>query len=473
MAWARSYPDESDTWFQALLATSGEDYFAAGNAAHLGTRLGACAPMVSRLGPEGAVKWHAVYRPSVPFEQLTDATAAEKDLLLASFEAMGGQRTAVVTRIDGDGNVAWSHAYRVPGCNTLPARIQLEASGEITVAGAIEPHRGSAVDSGPRDRDVWVMRLSGDGEVRWHRTYDSDTASGVTCNEAATGLAPDGAGGLFVAAVRELPATPGYHIWVLRLDGTGAATDTMPLGQAVLPGYPNNHQATAIVATGPDRFALCGFSNHTRNGSFGVLVVEADIKANACLTQRVYDISPGADFAYDLARTPHGELVVVGSCAAGKTGRDGLVLKLAPGGGVSFARAFGGRAADGLTAVSITTLAGEVPERGDYRIEAAGFTESFPEVPRPTVSLPPFTTAQAGFVRHAMAMSLDRHGNTDPAHDASCLIRTLDQVVHDDPKWSCHCNTDVVTTDPPISQEKREIAREDGERRSILLCDEL
>jgi len=252
------------------------------------------------LAPDGTELWRArLDAAQAPSEAQAIAFAPDGDLLLAGSRSGGAWRQGFVRRYTEDGTLRWDHA--VAGDDHVVATSVVVASdGRAIVAGRTQAVlAGAAVEGDP---GAFVLALSSDGDALWTAqralgqvpgtlfevtpvvapltgdralllaeelaAFDSD---GVVAwsREAAAGdtwvaLAPDGAGGAFVAASREVTTTfpPSLvqlnrvDVALFHIDAVGGDAEAVhvlgSLGDEAVRGL------TAWPSAGPGGVALTG-----------------------------------------------------------------------------------------------------------------------------------------------------------------------------------------------------------------------
>jgi hypothetical protein len=150
----------------------------------------------------------------------------------------GRTQYAWVLKLDGNGNVQWQKTY---GDGTAYS-IQQTSDGGYIVA-------GEAYSFGAGGSDACVLKLDGDGNVQWQKTYggtDSDFVNSIQ-QTSDSGYIVAGQTGSFGAGF--------YDAWVLKLDGDGYVQWQKTYG-----GTANNDSANSIQQTSDGGYIVAGFT---------------------------------------------------------------------------------------------------------------------------------------------------------------------------------------------------------------------
>ncbi len=253
---------------------------------------------IIKLSPEGRVIW-AKKDGDDSFNSVT--VAPNGDIIVAgSTESFGaGDRDVWILRLDADGNVKWQKTYRGPSDEWATA-VALADNGDIIVA-------GYTYSFGAGGWDAWVLRLDSKGNVKWQKTYRGSRGDGAY----AVAVAPNG--DIIIAGdTRSFGAgTPDYeNVWIIRLDSEGRII----------------WQKTYSVNT---EGGNCAFSTAVApNGDIivtGSFTMKLDANGNVIWAKNVAGM--------DVAVIPNGDIVIAGNTNSfGTGGRDIWLLRLPPDG---------------------------------------------------------------------------------------------------------------------------------------------
>lgn len=125
----------------------------------------------------------------------------------------------MVLKIDVNGQVLWSKAYRGNGTDWLFDVRQTVDSSYIVC--------GSTNSFGVGEYDAWILKLDDEGVVMWQKTY------GGTGNDRFTAFIETQDDGYIVAGNTESFGGGQYDIWVMKLDSEGNVNGDCPPGFGV------------------------------------------------------------------------------------------------------------------------------------------------------------------------------------------------------------------------------------------------
>jgi hypothetical protein len=212
-----------------------------------------------------------------------------------------------VLKLDGQGNVQWQKTYGGTSGDWAHA-IAPTSDGGYVVA-------GWTWSFGAGNRDVWVLKLDGSGNVQWQKTY------GGSNEDAAFAIAPTSDGGYVVAGWTGSFGAGSHDVWVLKLDGSGNVQWQKTYGGS------NDDGATGIVPTSDGGYVVAGWTGSFGAGGDDVWVLKLDGQGNV-QWQKTYGGS-NDDGARAIAPTSDGGYVVAGwTWSFGTGAHDVWVLKL-------------------------------------------------------------------------------------------------------------------------------------------------
>ena len=116
---------------------------------------------------------------------------------------------AWIARASADGELQWQHTFQEYAL-TIPYALTVLANGDIIVV-------GSATEQGQNGPKGWAARISSDGRVLWNKLF----GKGVDDSLQSVAMLPDG-GIIAVGWTNvERPAGDDRNLWILNLDGDG------------------------------------------------------------------------------------------------------------------------------------------------------------------------------------------------------------------------------------------------------------
>jgi len=256
---------------------------------------------------------------------------------------MNADRTITAHFTPAGAQISWSRTYGGTGGDRASAIIPTPDGGYVVV--------GETASFGTGMGDVWVLKLDGQGNVVWQKTY------GGTDWDEAFAIAPTSDGGYVVAGwTRSFGAGMG-DVWVLKLDGSGNVVWQKTYGGT------NEDAAHALAPTSDRGYIVAGWTWSFGAGMGDVWVLKLDGTGNV-QWQKTYG-GTGVDGASAVAPTSDGGYVVAGLTVSFGAGiEDVWVLKLDGSGNVQWQKTYGGTNSDGASAIAPTSDGGYVVAGG-------------------------------------------------------------------------------------------------------------
>jgi hypothetical protein len=279
---------------------------------------------VIRTDFEGNVVWDKTYGGigNELFELFSITETKDDGLLLTcmtnSFGA--GKYDAWLLRLDGEGNVLWQKTYGGSQNDAFTSLLATEG-GDFYAAGISDSFSAG-------DTDAWVLKLDGSGNVLWEYTY------GGTASDVPLAATPASGGGILMVGETESFGASLDDAWVLRLDGEGN-----PLWERTYAG--TSDDSARAVAAAADGFLIVGSTDSFGAGNHDVWVLKLDASGNILWQETVG--GSGDDFAWDVEILPDGGSLILGytrSFGGGKA--DIWVLRLDAAGNVEWEHTYGG-----------------------------------------------------------------------------------------------------------------------------------
>jgi uncharacterized delta-60 repeat protein len=273
---------------------------------------------VLRLDRDGDIQWQKTYGGTDwDGARSIQQTSDDGYVVAGRTESFGaGDSDFWVLKLDSDGNIQWQKTYG--GADWDEARsIQQTSDGGYVVAGWTDSF-------GAGDRDFWVLRLDGDGDIQWQKTY------GGTDGDWPRSIQQTSDGGYVVAGYTYSFGAGISDFWVLKLDSDGNIQWQKTYGGADSDG------ARSIQQTSDGGYVVAGYTYSFGVGAsdscdFWVLRLDGD---GDIQWQKTYG-GTDWDWARSIRQTSDGGYVVAGRTESFGAGRaDFWVLKLDRGGNI-------------------------------------------------------------------------------------------------------------------------------------------
>ena len=254
LQWARTFGPAGGSHAYAIQQTSDGGYVVAGDTG--GNRT---AAWVLKLDANGNVQWEKRYTSYDPngAEESYRARArsiqqtSDGGYILAG-EAVtnSGQRRFWVWKIDAAGTLQWQRGYmkNVTDKTGIAFTVQQTSDGGYVVAG-YNHFFGSGNSWRPH---AWVLKLDGAGQVVWNRELGTDSS-----RDEVQAIRQTGDGGYILAGWSTATAGAAKDVLVIKLDGDGNTVWTRTWGG---PGEDGAHD---VVPTVDDGYLVTGFYTHS------------------------------------------------------------------------------------------------------------------------------------------------------------------------------------------------------------------
>ena len=192
------------------------------------------------LTPNGELLWDRTYGGRKDDVAFTVAAMDDGGFAIAGYTESdgGGKKDFWVLRVDKLGEIDWEATFGGRGDDWANSVVAL-ASGGIAAA-------GWTASDGAGERDFWVLKLDGGGNIVWDHVYGGRKGDS---GQSITALAD---GGLAVAGYTESKGAGGRDFWVLRLDSAGSLIWDKTFGGV------DDDLANSIVALGNGDLAVVG-----------------------------------------------------------------------------------------------------------------------------------------------------------------------------------------------------------------------
>jgi hypothetical protein len=294
-----------------------------------------------------AFQWVKTYhKPDYDYAYSIQQTS-DGGYIVAGLSSLGFVQYAWVLKLDGNGNVQWQKTY---GDGTAYS-IQQTSDGGYIVA-------GEAYSFGAGGSDACVLKLDGDGNVQWQKTYGGsnlDSASSIQ-QTSDSGYIVAGQTGSFGAGF--------YDAWVLKLDGDGYVQWQKTYGGT------DSDFVNSIQQTSDSGYIVAGQTGSFSAGSYDVWVLKLDGDGYV-QWQKTYGGAANNDSANSIQQTSDNGYIVAGQTQSfGAGGYDAWVLKLDGDGYVQWQKTYGGTSEDEVYSIQQTSDNGYIVAGQTYAFGA-------------------------------------------------------------------------------------------------------
>lgn len=362
---ARAVAVDSQGYVYVVGTTSGD----------MGAQLNGAAPdaYLRKLDPAGNVVWSRLLGSPAEAGGFAIAIDADDNVVVAgqtrsllTETSYGGGYDSFVAKFDSSGAELWTRQAQ-PFADDAALALAVDASGNVFVAGRTNGAVADGLTHGGGS-DAYLMKLDAGGALVWSKQF------GGAGDDAATALAVDDAGNVFVAAesggravVRKYADDPTSQspIWEVDLGELGA--------DGGLRGLALGSKGAVYVAGTTSSAALAGATAQAHSGGLDAFVARIDdAGGSASAAWTSYVGSGGADEgrALSVRANPGGDQIylagatnssIAGAAMAGE--RDAFVARLDANGATAWVKQIGGGFAHVANAIAFDETGTSVVSR--------------------------------------------------------------------------------------------------------------
>ena len=347
--WAISYGSyEPDTGY-SVQETSDGGYIIVGFTESFGA--GKADIWILKLNSDGEIEWQKTYGGDFGDEAYSIQQTIDGGYIVGGItESFGkGKKDFWVLKLSSSGTIEWQKTYGGSG-NDIARAIQQTSDGGYIITGLTESF-------GAGDYDIWILKLSPNGNIEWQKTYGDDSVN------ASCSIQQTNDGGYIVAGYTIVSNT--HDMWVLKLSSSGNIEWQKTYGGNKV------DSAISIRQTNDGGYIVAGFTESFGAGGKDIWILKLNPDGEI-EWQKTYG-SYYNDVATSIQQTNDGGYIIGGSTEnvfiRGIYGKANfLILKLTPLGDIEWQKIYGGQREDRVLSIQQTML-------GEYIV--AGYTSSY------------------------------------------------------------------------------------------------
>jgi uncharacterized protein (DUF2147 family) len=249
LEWAKSFGNPGDDEAYSIIQTMDGGYAVAGY-------WGNWDLMVLKLAPDGSVEWSHIYAGAAMADlecQIIQTSDTGYAVASCTMYYGAGSYEFIVLRMSSDGSLEWAKTYGGTSDDRAYSLVQT-ADGGLAIT-------GNTSSFGAGSGDVLVLRVAGNGDLQWARTYGGANWDGAR----SIILTQDG--GFAVSGYTNGFGAGSNDFLFLKLSSDGSLEWARTFGD-----YDNDRAYSNMVQTGDGGFALAGYTN---GGVYSFLVLKA------------------------------------------------------------------------------------------------------------------------------------------------------------------------------------------------------
>jgi hypothetical protein len=205
--WAKTYGGSDHDWANSIQQTSDGGYIVLGRTNSFGFAYGP-ALWILKLSSAGDVEWQKIYGESNSdhWPHSIQQTMDEGYIVAGETRTWGTSSDIWVLKLSSEGDVEWQKAYGGNDDDEAHS-IQQTYEGGYIVAGETRSWGAGG--------DIWVLKLSSDGDVEWQKTYGGDADDSAYYVQQTMG------GAYIVVGNTNSFGSGSIDFWVLKLSPVG------------------------------------------------------------------------------------------------------------------------------------------------------------------------------------------------------------------------------------------------------------
>ncbi len=225
-----------------------------------------------------------------------------------------------IVKTDSGGSVIWEKAIGGPD-NDAAYDIIATSDSNLVVTGYTYSY-------GLGGRDMWVMKLSQDGEIIW------DVNFGKYYNDMGYAVKEITDGGLIVVGYTDVYSTKNRYMWMVCLDADGKF-----LWEKVF-DYDGFSMATDVITYDDGSIIIGGQTDSLKNGWLDFWAIKTDFIGNT-IWSHIYPAS--STNTWKMVKTDKGGFTALGTTThMGQEAEDFLLIHFNTGGEVQWSQTYGG-----------------------------------------------------------------------------------------------------------------------------------
>jgi hypothetical protein len=239
MVWNQMYGGSGNDHAFSLVETSDGEFVLAGRTNSFGA--GEYDVWLVKTDASGKMEWSRTYGGAGNDYAFSLVETSDGGYALAgSTRSFGAEHTdGLLIKTDGSGEEEWNRTFGQTGNNRVLRSLVETSDGGFVLAGSIYTFDTS-------DRDVWLVKTDGLGNLEWNRTY------GGPRFDSAYSLVVTSDGGFALAGETSSYGFGNFDVWLIKTDASGTMEWTRNYGGEV------DDRAYSLIEVSDGGFALAG-----------------------------------------------------------------------------------------------------------------------------------------------------------------------------------------------------------------------
>ena len=198
--WQKTYGGSSGDWVYSIQQTTDGGYIIAGATFSFGSYY--ADSWILKLDSNGNIQWQKAYNKREMDSAYSIQQTTDGGYIVAGQTRVYNEPDIWVLKLDSNGNIMWDNIYGGNSGASASAIVQTTDGGYV-VTGRVKAY-------GEGMYDAWVLKLDGNGNIQWQKTY------GGSNYDSAYSIQQTTDGGYILSGNID-----SFFAWALRLDMNG------------------------------------------------------------------------------------------------------------------------------------------------------------------------------------------------------------------------------------------------------------
>jgi hypothetical protein len=271
-----------------------------------------------KLDGSGNITWQHTYGGDQPdFEAFGEQTSdggyivggySDSDISGDKTDPTNGQRDFWVLKLDGNGDIVWQNSIGGSMVDEVLMTTQTTDGGYIIGGFSNSPASGDKSEPSEGDRDYWIVKLNSNGSVQWENTIGGDQNDLVrdVIQTVDGGYLVGGYSKSNISGDKSENSQGDFDYWIVKLDSNGVVVWENTIGGSGI-DYPRD-----IVQLADGSYMIAGWSNSNISGD--------------------KTIASNGGYDYWLVKLDSGGTIIAQNSIGGSGDESGTYIHVKPGG---------------------------------------------------------------------------------------------------------------------------------------------
>ncbi|MBA2744619.1 MAG: hypothetical protein H0U44_00200 [Flavisolibacter sp.] len=323
--WSKAYGDNSDEYVTSIVQTSDGGYFIVYYSGFPLLPVGGTPNYAWGLktDADGNLLWKKQLSTSNDAQPFSVILTGDGNMLVSGFAFYEGSRKGWVSKINNNGDKVWEKHFGGDAEDIFNGAVR-SADGGFVLTGYTKSANGD-MENNKGHYDGWILKTDANGNKLWSKSFGGSSEDNLSKIVATS----DG-GYMAIGSSKSNNGDigsnkGGFDAWIIKVDGNGNKQWVKTYGGG------NEEYMTGLVPAPGGGFAVGGYTNsHTgdvsrTSGDYGGWLFKIDNNGNKT-SASTYG-GPGDEVLYSLSSTQDG-YIIAGTTYSSSNGYDGWLVKV-------------------------------------------------------------------------------------------------------------------------------------------------